>query len=458
MTEITTETAIIGGGQAGVPLARALAAAGREVVLIEQAHLGGSCVNFGCTPSKALIASARRAADARGAGALGIRVSQVEVDFPAVMDRVRAVVAQSKGELDASFKHNGGVRLVSARGRLDGQEGGRFRIRAGGTLVRAGRVVLNTGSRTAWPAIPGLDQVPVIDAENWVEMRECPSHLLMLGGGYIALEMSQAMQRLGSQVTVLQKGSQLADREDEEVAEALRAALERDGCRVRLGAEAQRIEATPGGGVRVHLQDGVVDGSHLFLAVGRQPNTDDLGLQTVGVRPGQRGTLDTDDHLRLGVPNLWAAGDIRGGPAFTHTAYDDFRVLQSQMLGDGGDSRCRIVPYAIFTEPELGRVGMSEGEARRSGRRFRVGRHTMADSGKARELGKTEGFIKVVVDEDAGTVLGATALCEEGAEVVQLFVELMNAGATVDTVRGAIHIHPTLAEAAKNAALAACAP
>ncbi len=455
MMEIDTETAIIGGGQAGVPLARALAAAGRTVVLIEAAHLGGSCVNFGCTPSKALIASARLAADARRADTLGIRIPRVEVDFPAVMARVRAVVAQSKGDLDASFAHQDKVRLVAAHGCLDGQQGGRFRIKANEVLVRAERVVLNTGARTARPAVAGLDDVPVIDAENWIALHERPAHVLMLGGGYIALEMSQALQRLGSQVTVLQKGSQLAEREEREVSDALLSALERDGCTVRLGVEVQRIERA-NGGVRAHLADGVVDGSHLFLAAGRQPNTDTLGLATVGIQPGEGGYLTVDDRLSTERPELWAAGDIRGGPAFTHTAYDDFRVLRSQLLGDGSDDRCRIVPYAIFTEPELGRVGISEAEARRAGRQVRVGRRAMADSGKARELGKTEGFIKVVADAGTGEILGATALCEQGAEIVQLFVELMNAGATVDKLQRAIHIHPTLAEAAKNAALAAC--
>lgn len=455
MNEISTETAIIGGGQAGVPLARALSAAGRDVVLIERAHLGGSCVNFGCTPSKAIIASARAAADARRAGALGIRIPRVEVDFLAVMDRARALVAQSKGELDAGFEHKPHVQLVTAQGRLEGRDGGRFTIRARDTLVRAERVVLDTGSRTARPDIPGLDQAAVIDAENWIELRELPRHVLMLGGGYIALEMSQAFQRLGSAVTVLQKGAQLADREDPDVAEALQAALERDGVRVQLNTDVQRIEATAGG-VRVNTANGPVDGSHLFLAVGRQPNTDDLGLDTIGARLGKHGVVEVDDQLRTNVPGLWAAGDIRGGPAFTHTAYDDFRVLRSQFLGDGSDSRCRVVPYAIFTEPELGRVGMSEEEARQSGRPVKVGRQEMTDSGKARELGKTDGFIKVVADAETGAILGAAALCEQGAEVVQLFVELMNAGSTVETVRGAIHIHPTLAEAAKNAALAAC--
>jgi pyruvate/2-oxoglutarate dehydrogenase complex dihydrolipoamide dehydrogenase (E3) component len=448
------ETAIIGGGQAGVPLARALAAAGRGVVLIERQHLGGSCVNFGCTPSKAIIASARLAADARRAGALGIRIPTVEVDFPAVMQRARDLVAEAKGELDVGFAGQDNPRVVTAHARLEGTLRGRFRIQAGDTVVCATRVVLDTGARTARPPIPGLDQVPLISAESWIALREPPEHVLMLGGSYIALEMAQALRRLGCAVTVLQQAAQLAEREDPDVAEVLQAALERDGCRVVLNAEVRRLEPVAAG-VRAHLADGWLDGSHLFLATGRQPNTDDLGLETVGVEVADHGIIRVDDDLRTSVNGIWAAGDIRGGPAFTHTAYDDFRRLRAQFLGDDGDRERRIVPYAMFTDPELGRVGFSEGEARRSGRKVKVGRHAMVDSGKARELGKTEGFIKVVVDARTDEILGATALCEQGAEIVQLFVELMNAGATTRTVRGAIHIHPTLSEAAKNAVLAA---
>ncbi len=454
MIAIETETAIIGGGQAGVPLARALASAGRGVVLIEREHLGGSCVNFGCTPSKALIASARMAAAARRAGELGIRISEIEVDFAAVMDRVRSIVLQSTGELNASFEGESGVRLIGGHARLAGRENGRFVVRVDDTHVLAERVVLDTGTRSVVPPIPGLDQVRFIDAENWVGLRERPGRLLVLGGGIIAMEMSQAFQRLGTDVTVVQKGGQVLDGEEAEVAEAMRAALERDGCRVLLGTDVRHVERSECG-VRLRWDGGEADGTHLFVAVGRRPNTDDLGLETLGIGLSEQGYVVVDDCLRTSVPGVWAGGDIRGGPAFTHAAYDDYRVLESQFLGNGEDSRCRIVPYAVFTDPELGRVGMSEAEARSSGRAVRIGRRMMTDSGKARELGRTDGFIKVVVDSEAGTILGATAFCEQGSELVQLFVELMNADATVETMRGAVHIHPTLAEAAKNAALAA---
>jgi pyruvate/2-oxoglutarate dehydrogenase complex dihydrolipoamide dehydrogenase (E3) component len=204
-----------------------------------------------------------------------------------------------------------------------------------------------------------------------------------------------------------------------------------------------------------NLADEVLDGSHLFLATVRQPNTDDLGLETVGVRLNAHGIVQVGDRLTTNIANIWAVGDIRGGPAFTQTAYDDFRVLKSQLIGDGKDTRCRIVPYAMFTTPELGRVGLSETEARQSGKRFKIGKRPMTESGKARELDKTEGFIKVIVDAETDEILGATALCEQGPEIVQLFVELMNSGATTETVRGAVHIHPTLSEAAKNAVLVA---
>ncbi|HEX3996256.1 MAG TPA: FAD-dependent oxidoreductase [Acetobacteraceae bacterium] len=457
MHEFSTETAIIGGGQAGIPLARTLADAGRPVALFESTHLGGCCVNFGCTPSKAVIASARRAADARRGAGLGIHASGVRVDFLAVMERARGLVAEAVGELDADFSKSDNPRLVRGHARLEGRERDRFLIRAGETLVRANRIVLDTGTRTARPPLPGLDEAPVITAEDWILLRSLPPRLLMLGGGYIALEMAQTFQRLGSAVTVIQKASQLAEHEDTDVADELKAALEGDGCRVILNADAKRIEATESG-VRVHLGDEVLDGSHLFLATGRQPNTDDLGLATVGVRLDKHGIVEVDDHLATNVTGIWAAGDIRGGPAFTHTAYDDFRVLKSRFVGDGMDSRCRIVPYAMFTTPELGRVGMSEMEARKSGKRFKVAKRPMTESGKARELGKTEGFIKVIVDAETDMILGATACCEQGSEIVQLFVELMNSGATTKTVRNAVHIHPTLAEAAKNAAIeAGCA-
>lgn len=450
MTEILVETAIIGGGQAGVPLARALGAARRTVALIEREHLGGSCVNFGCTPSKAMIASARLAADARRASELGINIPQVTVDFPSVMNRARRLVAGAKGLLDESFAHQANPHVVVGHGRLAGRDGQRFRVRAGDRVVLAEQIVLNTGTRTSRPTLDGLDQIPIITGENWIGLSKLPRRLVILGGSYIALEMAQAYRRLGSEVIVLQQGKQLAEHEDDDVAEALQSALEDDGVTVLLNTRARRVEATSSG-VRVHLADRIVDGSDLFVATGRRPNTDDLGLETIGVRLGKDGVVEVDERLATNIPGVWAAGDIRGGPAFTHTAYNDFKVLESQLLGDGSRKRGRIIPFAMFTDPELGRVGMTEKDAREAGHPIKVGRHAMADSGKAREIAKTTGFLKVIIDAESKTFLGAAALCTEGSEVIQLFVELMNAGATTQTMLDAIHVHPTLAEAAKNA-------
>lgn len=449
MSDYRVETAIIGGGQAGVPLARALAGAGRSVALIERAHLGGSCVNFGCTPSKALIASAGIAADARRAADWGIRIPDVIVDFPAVMARVRRIVAASKDSLDASFAGHDNPRVIAAHARLAGRQGELFRVQAGDDLVLAERVVLNTGTRSSHPPIPGLDRVPLIDAEAWVKLEALPRRLLILGGSYIALEMAQAFRRLGSEVIVLQRGGQLMEREEAEVAEAIQQALEYDGVEVRLGIEALRAEPRPHG-LALHLAHGLVEGTHLFVATGRLPNTDDLGLETVGLAPGEGGMLDADARLATAVPGIWAAGDIRGGPAFTHTAYADFRVLQSLFLEDGSVRRPQIIPYAMFTAPELGRVGLDEAQARRAGRAVKVARREMAASGKAAELGRTAGFMKVVLDARTDEILGATVVSTEGAEIVQLFVELMNAGGTARTMLGAVQIHPTLAEAAQS--------
>lgn len=491
-TTLEAGTVIIGAGQAGVPLARALSDGGAgatrgNVVLIERDHAGGSCVNWGCTPSKAVIASARLAAQARRAAEWGVRVPRVEVDFLAVMDRARGLVAAARGELDADLRRRRreALRLVHAEARLDGREhggggggGGRFRVRAttgGGDgehrLVLAERVVLDTGTRSLRPKLPGLDTVPLIDAETWIGLRELPRRLVFLGGGTIALEMAQAFRRFGAECAIVQLGPHLTEREDPDIADALREAMEREGIAVHLDAEAERAEAA-GNGVRLHLRGGqVIEGTHLFLAAGRQPNTDALGLDSVaGVRVSDKGIVEVDDLLRTGADGLWAAGDIRGGPQFTHMAYDDSQILIPQFLdeaadagGDGGGgaprtTRHRTVPYAIFTEPELGRVGLSETEAKARGIPVRVGRVDMSESGKAKEIGRPEGFIKVLLDPETDRIVGAAALCADGAEVVQLFVELMAAGATAQTMLDAVHIHPTLAEAAKNAVREAMQP
>jgi pyruvate/2-oxoglutarate dehydrogenase complex dihydrolipoamide dehydrogenase (E3) component len=445
---------IIGAGQAGPPLAIELAKKGWSVVLVERKHLGGSCVNFGCTPTKAVIASARVAHLARRGRQFGIRIESATPDFPAVLGRARGIVHQSRIGLRESIRDQENVHLVEGHARFEGRAGKAFRIRAGERTIVAPQVVLDTGTRSLFPAAPGLLDVDSLTAENWLDRPTLPEHLVILGGGYTGLEMAQFYRRMGSAVTVVEQGREIAAREDEDVSLALRTLLEAEEIAFRLRSRVERV-ATDKAGIRLVLKTpdgrGQVVGSHLFVATGRRPNTDDLGLETVGLRTEKDGFLSVSKRLATRVRGIWAAGDVRGGPMFTHTAWDDYRILLSQLAGDGSRTTDRIVPYAIHTDPQLGRVGMTEAEARKARRTVRVARYEMRRNGKAREIGETEGFVKVVADVRSGRILGAAVLASEGAELVHLFVDVMNAGGRAAAIRDAIHIHPTLAEAVQSA-------
>jgi pyruvate/2-oxoglutarate dehydrogenase complex dihydrolipoamide dehydrogenase (E3) component len=450
---------IIGAGQAGIPLAHALAKESWSVAIAERKDPGGSCVNFGCTPTKAAIASARMAQLARRAGEFGIRLSRMQVDFAAVLRRARGIAAQSRISLRESLVHvhGGNPAYHHGHARFLGRTGRLFRVAIGTRVVLARQVVLDTGTRTLVPRGLGLEGVDYLHAGNWLHRPALPAHLVVIGGSYVGLEMSQFYRRMGSRVTLLERGARLADREDEEVSRALRGFLECEGITCRLDSPVTRVERTRGG-VKVTLRHRrrreELTASHVFLAAGRRPNTDDVGLATIGLETEKDGTLATDRRLRTRVRGVWAAGDIRGGPMFTHTAWDDYRILQSQLAGDGTRTTSRIVPWAVYTDPQLGRVGLSEEEARRRGVRVSVGRFEMSRNGKAREIGEPEGFVKVLVDPKTKKLVGATVLAAEGAELVHVFVTLMNAGAPVSAIRDALHIHPTLAEALQSAVAA----
>ncbi len=446
---------IVGAGQAGVPLAHELARAGHRVAIAERKALGGSCVNFGCTPTKAVVASARVAHLARRAGDYGVGVPSVTVDFAAVLRRARRIVDESVENLEKGFAAHGAPTLLRGHARFAGRDGEHFRIVIGDRQLRATTVVLNTGTRSLVPPIDGVDAIDFIDADHWLEHDRVPEHLLVAGGGYVGLEMAQFYRRMGAQVTVVESSGQIAGHEDEEVAKAIQEMLEAEGIRVILGQRATRF-AQSRDGVRTTLQGDdarqALDSSHVFLALGRKPNTDDLGLDTVGVEVDHTGIVAVDHRLATTTEGIWVAGDIRGGPMFTHTAWDDFRVLLSQLDGDGSRTTAeRIVPYAVFTDPELGRVGLTEAAARKAGKKLKIGHFEMRRNGKARELGETRGFAKVVVDADTDLILGAAVFAVEGAELVHLYVDLMNAGARFGVLRDAIHIHPTLAEGLQSA-------
>jgi pyruvate/2-oxoglutarate dehydrogenase complex dihydrolipoamide dehydrogenase (E3) component len=444
------DVVIIGAGQAGVPLAFDLAEAGKKTALIERKHLGGSCVNFGCTPTKAAITSARLAHLARRASEFGLRIPAVEVDFAAVIARARGIVDSQRSSLERAFEGKRNLTLIRAQGRLEGREGDRFRIRAGDQILLADQVVLDTGTRSVIPPIEGIDAVPVLHAGNWLDLSALPARLIIIGGGVIALEMAQFYRRMGSAVSVIETQSRIAHTEDADVADALQDLLEGEGIEFHLDSNIERVEAR-GSAVCVEVKGkGEIAGSHLFVATGRKPNTDDLGLESVGVAV-DGGIVRVDERLATNIRGVWAAGDIRGGPMFTHTAWDDYRVLYSQIAGDRSRTTRRIVPYAIFTDPEVGRVGMTESEARKQGKDVRVARYELRRNAKALEEGETEGFIKVVADATTGQLLGAALLCHDAAELVHIYIDLMNTGAPYRVIRDAVFIHPTLAEAVQSA-------
>jgi len=438
MTEtLNFDILIIGGGQAAPPLARALAKAGKTVALAERKYLGGSCVNFGCTPTKAAIASARVAHLARRGSEFGLRIPHVEVDFASVIRRANEIALESRTGLDRSFENSTNPTLLRGHARFLGRNEGGFDVQVADTRVAAKQVVIDTGTRSDVPDIPGLDKINYLHAGNWLERNTLPERLAMIGGGYIGLEMAQFYIRMGSQVVVWATGPRIAPMEDEDVSAAIQQFLERDGIQFRLSAHIQSIDE--------------LNASDVFIAAGRKPNTDDLGLDTVGVDLDRHGYIKVDRRLATNAAGIWAAGDAHVGPQFTHTAWDDHRILMSQITGDASRTTDRIVPYAMFTDPELGRVGITEREAQEKGLKFRVSRFEMNKNGKAREIGEAGGFIKVLIEEGTENILGAAVLSVEGAELVHMYIDMMNAGASSTVIRDAIHIHPTLAEAVQSA-------
>jgi pyruvate/2-oxoglutarate dehydrogenase complex dihydrolipoamide dehydrogenase (E3) component len=444
---------IIGAGQAGIPLAHDLAKAGKHVALAEEKDLGGSCVNFGCTPTKAVIASAHVAHLARRGDEFGLKIPTVEVDFPAVLERAKRILIESRISLQKGFEKTDNPKLLHGSAHFDGREMNAFRVAVGEQFIVAEQVILDTGTRSTIPPIEGLDKVDFICAENWLDSTGLPEHLVIIGGGYIGLEMSQFYRRMGSRVTVIEGANQVAGHEDQDVASALQSLLEAEGIEFHLNTSVKRVESRENVKLTVEKdkESFPISASNVFVATGRTPNTEDLGLETLGIKVSDRGIVEANDRLATNVEGVWVAGDIRGGPMFTHTSWDDYRILLSQLAGDGSRTTSRVVPYAIFTDPELGRVGMSESEARKSPKEIKVARYEMKGNGKARESGETEGFIKLIINAETNCILGAAVLASEGAELVHLYVDVMNADAPYTVIRDAIHIHPTLAEAVQSA-------
>jgi pyruvate/2-oxoglutarate dehydrogenase complex dihydrolipoamide dehydrogenase (E3) component len=466
---------VIGAGQGGGPLAGAFAHAGKRVALVERVHVGGTCVNEGCSPTKTVIASARVAHVARRAGEYGVTpVAATDeqaqaprdwhVDLRRVHERKQHIVDSFRSASERALA-DAGVDLIRGQARFVGERtievvgmGGERGAEATRTLTAA-RVVINTGLRAAVPRLAGLEDVPYLTSTAILELTERPEHLVVLGGGYVGLEFAQAFRRFGSRVTVVQRDAQLLSREDADVADAVAGILRDEGVEVLLSAEARRVERDGQGADDVRLvwrsgeggTEEVVVGSHLLVATGRRPNTDDLGMERAGIEANARGYVQVNERLETSAPGVYAIGDVKGGPAFTHIAYDDFRILRTNLLEGGAASTTgRLVPYTVFIDPQLGAVGMTEREARASGRRIRVARLPMSSVARALEVDETRGFIKAVVDAETGQIVGATVLGVEGGEIATLFQIAMMGKLPYTALRDGVFSHPTLAEALNN--------
>jgi pyruvate/2-oxoglutarate dehydrogenase complex dihydrolipoamide dehydrogenase (E3) component len=450
------DTIVVGSGQGGNPLAIALAGAGWHVAMVESKHVAGTCINEGCTPTKTMVASARVAYLARRGADYGVRTGDVSVDMTRVRQRKRDIVDSFRGGSERQLEQAAGLELIYGRAELTGPDTVAVELRDGRRRVlRAGTIVINAGCRPASPPVAGLNTVATLDSTSIMELDEVPEHLLVLGGGYVGLEFGQMFRRFGARVTIVQRGPALLAREDPDIADAVAGIMREDGIDVLLGADATGAASAPGGRVRLHVRVGgetrALEGSHLLVAAGRRPNTDGLGLAAAGVETDARGYVKVDERLRTNVPGIYAIGDVNGGPAFTHISYDDFRILRANLLEGGSATTAgRLVPYTVFIDPELGRVGMSETEAAAAGREVRVAKLPMTDVARALEVDESRGFMKAVVDAGTGQLLGCAVLGIEGGELMAAMEVAMLGRLPYTALRDAVFAHPTLAESLNN--------
>jgi pyruvate/2-oxoglutarate dehydrogenase complex dihydrolipoamide dehydrogenase (E3) component len=438
---------IVGTGQSGPPLARRLAAAGMSVAILERKLFGGTCVNTGCTPTKTLVASAYAAHLTRRAADYGITIGgTLQVDMKAVKARMDGVVAASRNGVERSLKTLKGCTVYQGHGRFVGEK----TIAVNGSELAAPRIFLNVGARATIPRIPGLDRVPYLTNSSMIDIDILPPHLVILGGSYVGLEFAQIYRRFGSEVTVIELGSRLIPREDEDISQAVADFLRREGVDVRVDSKAVGVEpqgnsiAVTVGSKGTHLQ---VVGTHLLVAIGRRPNTDDLDLDKSGIAADARGYIEVDDQLRTNVTGVWAIGDCNGRGAFTHTSWNDFEIVAANLL-DNDQRRVsdRITAYALYTDPPLGRAGMTEREVRATGKPALVSTLAMQNVGRAIERGETTGFMKILVDRNSHQIMGASFLGLNGDEVIHCILDTMYARAPYTVLQRAMHIHPTVAE------------
>ncbi|KUI42828.1 mercuric reductase [Mycobacterium sp. GA-1199] len=446
MTEVTEQfdAIIVGAGQAGPPLAGRLTQAGQTVAVIERKLVGGTCVNYGCIPTKTLVASAHAAHLARRGAEYGVSTGDVRVDMAKVKARKDKIVLGDREGVESWLDGMDGCTFIRGHARFSDPH----TIRVDGRVLSADKIFLNVGGRAVAPDMPGLADIDYLTNVGILELDTVPEHLVIIGGSYIALEFAQMYRRFGAGVTVIEKGPRLTSREDEDVSATVKDILQAEGINVVLGADAIRFTKT-GSGFEVIPSDGAapIAGTHLLVAVGRTPNTDDLGLENAGVETDSRGYIVVDDQLRTNVEHIWAMGDCNGKGAFTHTSYNDFEIVAANLLDD--DPRRvsdRITTYALYIDPPLGRAGLTEAQVRESGRKALVGKRPMTRVGRAVEKGETQGFMKVVVDAETEQILGAAILGVGGDEVIHSILDIMTAKKPYTAISRTMHIHPTVSE------------
>ncbi|MBO0727109.1 MAG: mercuric reductase [Blastocatellia bacterium] len=456
----TYDAIVIGTGQAGNPLSKALANAGWKTAVIERLHVGGTCINVGCTPTKTMVASARVAYLARRAADYGVHAGEVSVNMAEVRKRKQSIVDSFRQGGQRAIENTKNLDLLFGEASFTGPQSIAVKMNDGDLKhLSSKKIFINTGCRPVEPRVDGIDQIAALDSTSIMELDELPDHLLILGGGYVGLEFGQMFRRFGSRVTIVQRGPQLLGREDQDVADEVAKILREDGVEVLLGAEATRVEKGAGGEIRLTVRtaegERTLTGSHLLVAAGRTPNSETLNLSSAGVETDKEGFIKANGRLETTAPGVYALGDVKGGPQFTHISYDDYRIIRTNLIEDSSGSGAatvddRFVPYTIFIDPQLGRVGLSESEARARGLNIRVARMPMNYVARALEMSESRGFMKAVIDADTKRILGCAILGVEGGEIMAMIQIAMMGNLPYTVLKDGIFAHPTLAESLNN--------
>ncbi len=452
---VVYDAVILGSGQGANPLAGALGEAGRKTALVESRHIGGTCINEGCTPTKTMVASARVAYLARRGADFGVKTGELSIDLARVRQRKRDIVDSFRGGNEKRLNATPNVDVLMGRASFVDARTVRVALNAGGeSLLRSEQIFINTGTRTAVPDLPGLSEVPFLDNVSIMELDHVPDHLLILGGGYIGVEFGQMFRRFGSRVTIVQHSPHLLAIEDPDISEQIEKIFREDGIELLLNSRVSRASQS-NGAVQLEVQGETstqtVSGSHLLVAAGRRPNSDELNLPSAGIATDEHGYIRVNEWLETTAPGIYAIGDVKGGPAFTHISYDDFRVIRSNVLqGKRVSIAGRMVPYTVFTDPQLGRIGLTEQEARHDGRKLRIAKMQMTSVARALEMDESRGVMKILVDGDSDQILGAAVLGIEGGEVASMIQIAMMGNLPYTALRDGIFSHPTLSESLNN--------